>query len=163
MNLLRQLTLCLFLCIPLIAEDEKPNIILIYADDLGAGLLGTYGQKIIKTPHIDKLAAEGMKFTNAHGCMYCAPARASLLTGLHDSHKGAWNISRGGTIVKKDMGLLTQKQIDAQLKSHMPAKPGEIFLGQIFQKAGYKTAQFGKLDWGFTTTHKRLKRHGWDH
>ena len=141
------------------ASIENPNVILIYADDLGAGMLGCYGQKIIKTPHIDRLAAEGMRFTNAHGCMYCAPARASLLTGLHDAHKGAWSISRGGLIVRKP----DVKQADLNDSKHMPAKENEVFLAQLAQRAGYKTAQFGKLDWGFLTNHYRLTRHGWDH
>ena len=62
-----------------------------------------------------------------------------------------------------DKGQLTAEQLGQQLKSHIAAKPGEVFLAQVAQKAGYKTAQFGKLDWGFQTTHQRLKRHGWDH
>ncbi len=145
------------------SSSNKPNVILIYADDLGAGLLGCYGQKIIKTPNIDRLAKEGMQFGHSHGCMYCAPARASLLTGLHDSHRGAWNITRGGIVIQQDMGKISQEQVDKTLSRAVQAQPGELFLGQLAQKAGYKTAQFGKLDWGFTTTHERLKRHGWDH
>ena len=70
------------------ADNERPNVILIYADDLGIGLLGCYGQKIIETPHIDKLSEEGMRFTNHYGGVYCAPARWSLLTGMHDGRKG---------------------------------------------------------------------------
>lgn len=141
---------------------EPPNVILIYADDLGAGLLGCYGQKIIRTPNIDRLAAEGMRFTNAHGCMYCAPARASLLTGLHDSHPGAWTITKGGLLIQQDEGNMTEEQVAKQLSSAIQAKPDELFLAQVAQRAGYHTAQFGKLDWGFTTTPERLRRHGWD-
>lgn len=70
-----------------ITESEKPNIVLIYADDLGIGLLGHEGQKIITTPNIDKLAQDGIRFQRAHSNMLCAPARASLITGLHDCHK----------------------------------------------------------------------------
>lgn len=145
------------------AKPVQPNIIFIYADDLGAGLLGCYGQKIIKTPNIDRLSAQGMQFSNSHGCVYCAPARASLITGLHDAHKGAWNIIPGGGIIALDEGKVTEKDLQKSLKKAIPAKKGEIFLGQIFQQAGYKTAQFGKLEWGFLTSHERLKRHGWDH
>ena len=144
-------------------KERKPNIILIYADDLGEGLLGCYGQKIIKTPHIDSLAKEGMKFTNAYGGVYCAPARATLLTGLHEGRKGVWNISKGGGIIGIDSGKLTYEEVQKNLSKHIPAKEGEIFLAQLAQKAGYVTGQFGKLDWGFQTTHKRLTRHGWDH
>ena len=64
------------------AKTQKPNIILIYGDDLGRGMFSTYGQKHFTTPNIDRLAEEGIRFDNAYGCMYCAPARASLLTGM---------------------------------------------------------------------------------
>src|SRR5262245_45716991 len=66
---------------------RKPNIIFIMADDLGSGDLGCYGQKKIRTPSIDKLAAEGMKFTQYYaGSAVCAPSRCVLLTGLHSGH-----------------------------------------------------------------------------
>src|SRR5690606_39786436 len=69
------------------AEQQKPNIIFIMADDLGYAELGCYGQKKIKTPHIDKLAAEGMKFTQAYaGSMVCQPSRSVLMTGQHTGH-----------------------------------------------------------------------------
>ncbi len=66
---------------------EKPNLIYIIADDLGYGDLGCYGQRIIKTPHIDRLAAEGMRFTQHYaGSTVCAPSRCALMTGLHTGH-----------------------------------------------------------------------------
>src|SRR5258706_14520613 len=69
------------------APSTKPNIIFILADDLGYGDLGCYGQKIIQTPNIDRLATEGMKFTQFYaGNAVCAPARCTLLTGLHSGH-----------------------------------------------------------------------------
>jgi arylsulfatase A len=145
------------------ASSRQPNIILIYADDLGAGLLGCYGQTIIQTPNIDRLADEGMQFSNMYGSVYCAPARATLLTGLHQGRAGVWNISKAGQTIAMDKGQLTAEQLEQKLKSHIAAKHGEVFLAQVAQEAGYKTAQFGKLDWGFQTTHERLKRHGWDH
>src|ERR1044071_2452706 len=68
-------------------EKQKPNIIFILADDLGYGDLGCYGQTRIKTPNIDRLAAEGMRFTQCYaGSTVCAPSRASLMTGLHTGH-----------------------------------------------------------------------------
>lgn len=147
-----------------VVNSSKPNIILIYADDLGAGLLGFNGQKIIKTPHIDRLAAEGMRFTNAHGSAYCAPARARLITGLNCATEGAFRISQGGLVAKLDKEDITRKEFDEMLKKRsQPAREGEVFLAQIPKDAGYKTAQFGKLEFGFTTSHERLKRHGWEH
>jgi arylsulfatase A len=69
------------------ADALKPNIIFILADDLGRGDLGCYGQTKIKTPNIDRIAAEGMKFTNFYaGCTVCAPSRCTLLTGKHLGH-----------------------------------------------------------------------------
>src|SRR2546422_11023076 len=66
---------------------HKPNIIFILADDLGYGDLGCYGQMKIKTPNIDRLAAEGMRFTQCYaGSTVCAPSRCSLMTGMHTGH-----------------------------------------------------------------------------
>jgi len=65
----------------------RPNIIFILADDLGYGDPGCYGQKKIKTPNIDRLAAEGMRFTQCYaGSTVCAPSRCSLMTGMHTGH-----------------------------------------------------------------------------
>ncbi|SVB10334.1 uncharacterized protein METZ01_LOCUS163188, partial [marine metagenome] len=67
-----------------IAKERPPNVILILADDLGYGDLGCFGQKTLKTPRLDKMAAEGMKFTQFYaGCTVCAPSRSVLLTGRH--------------------------------------------------------------------------------
>ncbi|MDA8958695.1 sulfatase-like hydrolase/transferase, partial [bacterium] len=67
--------------------DRKPNIVFILADDLGYGELGCYGQKKIRTPNIDQLASQGIKFTHHYtGAPVCAPARCVLLTGLHLGH-----------------------------------------------------------------------------
>jgi len=66
---------------------RKPNIILIMADDLGYAALGCYGQKLIQTPYIDKMAEEGIRFTDFYaGNTVCVPSRVSLLTGLHPGH-----------------------------------------------------------------------------
>ena len=67
-----------------LAAPAKPNVIFILADDLGYGDLGCYGQKHIQTPNIDRLAAEGMRFTQAYsGATVCAPSRCALMTGKH--------------------------------------------------------------------------------
>src|SRR4030095_17014377 len=69
------------------AASPKPNIIFILADDLGYGELGCYGQKVIQTPNIDRLAAEGMRFTQFYaGSTVCAPLRSVLMTGQHLGH-----------------------------------------------------------------------------
>src|SRR5260221_185998 len=72
---------------PALAPIRKPNIIFILADDLGYGDLGCYGQTKIKTPSLDKLAAEGIRFTSFYaGSTVCAPSRCTLMTGLHTGH-----------------------------------------------------------------------------
>jgi arylsulfatase A-like enzyme len=70
------------------AGGRKPNIVFILADDLGYGDLGCYGQKRIATPNIDRLAAEGVRFTDCYaGSTVCAPSRCALLTGMHPGHE----------------------------------------------------------------------------
>lgn len=105
------------------AAAGKPNIIYIMADDLGIGDVGVYGQKILKTPRIDQLAAEGMRFTNHYsGSSLCAPTRSCLLTGTHTGH----------TRVRKN--------------GDIPLLPGDVTFGEILQQAGYVTGGIGK--WG---------------
>lgn len=145
-------------------RDSKPNVIIIYADDLGRGLLSSEGQKIIKTPHIDKLAKDGVRFENVYGSMLCAPARASLLTGYHDCHKDKWEISQGGAYINITKGKYTQQEIEEELNNNLkPIPEEEVYLAEVFQKSGYITGEIGKLEWGFSATDKQMKRDGWDY
>ena len=83
------LAITLLLGTPILAADKPraPSIVFILADDLGYGDLGCYGQKQIQTPNLDRMAAEGMRFTQFYaGCTVCAPSRCSLMTGLHTGH-----------------------------------------------------------------------------
>ncbi len=107
------------------AKDlHRPNIVFIMADDLGYAELGCYGQKKIKTPNIDRLAAEGVKFTQAYaGCTVCAPSRSVLMTGLHMGH----------TPVRANGGGI-------------PLLPEDVTVAEVLKKAGYATGCFGK--WG---------------
>ena len=76
--------IALTITFPVVAAAAKPNIIFILSDDLAQGDLGCYGQKLIQTPHLDRMAREGTRFTQAYcGTSVCAPSRASLMTGLH--------------------------------------------------------------------------------
>ena len=148
-------------------HNPHPNIILIYADDLGIGMLGCYGQKVVTTPHIDQLSAEGLRFTNYYGSTFCAPARYSLATGMHDGRINGWNHSRAGLIVQRDAGRISEEEFQkrfTELQANArPIQKQEVFLGQVARQAGYHTAQFGKLDSGFLTWNERVKRFGWDH
>ncbi|HWF18054.1 MAG TPA: arylsulfatase [Verrucomicrobiae bacterium] len=102
---------------------REPNIIFILADDLGYGDLGCYGQNEIKTPNIDKLAEEGMRFTSFYaGSTVCAPSRCALMTGKHNGHS---RIRGNGEI---------------------PLSPEDVTVAEVLKKAGYQTAAIGK--WG---------------
>ena len=110
-------------------RKDKPNIIFIMADDLGYGDLGCYGQKRIKTPHIDKMAAEGILFTDHYaGHTVCAPSRCVLMTGLHTGH------------------CLVRNNKETKPMGQMPLKPNTQTVARILQRAGYTTALVGK--WG---------------
>lgn len=109
-----------------------PSIVLIVADDLGYGDLGCYGQTTIKTPNLDRLAAEGMKFTQAYaGNTVCAPSRCSLMTGKHTGH--------------------SRIRSNAQV----PLEPDDVTIAEALRTAGYRTGAVGKwaLGWEGTTGH----------
>lgn len=149
------------------AQPSKPNIIMIFADDMGPGMLSCNGQKIVQTPHIDQFAAEGISFENYYGGVFCAPARWSLLTGQHDGRVGGFQHNRAGLLIKHDQGEMTDAEFEVQLAEMKaranPIAPSDVFLAEVAREAGYDTAQFGKLDRGFLTWHERVKRFGWDY
>ncbi len=107
---------------------EPPNIIFIMADDLGYGDLGCYGQKVIQTPRLDRMAAEGIQFRNMYaGCTVCAPSRSVLMTGQHMGHTHV----RGNA--GSDMAIQT-------------LRPEDVTVAEVLKQAGYKTGLYGK--WG---------------
>lgn len=113
----------------------KPNIIYIYADDLGYGEIGPYGQKLIKTPNLDKMANEGMKFTQHYtSSPVCAPARGMLMTGKHGGH----SYIRGNY----EMGGFTDETEGGQ----MPLPEGTFTIPKMLKSVGYTTGIIGK--WG---------------
>jgi arylsulfatase A-like enzyme len=120
-----------FFCIACWPEKQiqKPNIIYILADDLGYGDLSCYGQKKFKTPNIDRLAAEGIRFTQHYsGSTVCAPSRCALMTGLHTGHAQI----RGNREVMPE--------------GQAAMKAGTVTIPTILRKAGYISGMFGK--WG---------------
>ena len=118
-------------------EKRKPNIIYIYADDMGKGMLSAYGQRHFTTPHIDAMVTRGTSFDNAYGCMLSAPARASLLTGYHDCHPDKWMISKGGQFIPPtdNFSLIPalEKEID---DGDSRLGEGDYYLPPVFKKAG---------------------------
>ncbi len=150
--------------LPLLAQStDNPNVVLIYADDLGRGMLSYYGQNYISTPHIDKLFEEGTSFSHAYGCMFSAPSRASLLTGYHDCRNDKWNISGGGLFVGKGEESEVA-EIEKKLNENRVRLPeNDLTLPMVFKQAGYVTGQIGKIDWGFTATREQVRENGWDY
>ena len=119
---------------------ERPNVIYIILDDLGMYDTGCYGSKQIQTPNIDRLAAEGMKFTEAYsGCTVCAPARSTLLTGTHTGH----------TSVRANPGGVS-------------LQPGDFTIAQMLKKAGYVCGGFGKWGVADLDTPGVPEKHGFD-
>src|SRR5436189_885954 len=89
---------------PAAPRSVSPNIILVLADDLGYGDLGCYGQTKIKTPNIDRLAGEGIRFTSCYaGSTVCAPSRATLMTGLHTGHNVIRGNAKNASLGPKDI------------------------------------------------------------
>lgn len=143
---------------------KKPNIIYIYGDDLGRGLLSCYGQTHYRTPNIDRLAACGMMFHNCYGTALCAPARASLLCGIHDARQGRWSYNKGGQMLLVDDGKFRFEEICEIINNNsMHSREDGVYLSSLMKQGGYYTAEIGKLEWGFTTTPQEMADHGWDY
>lgn len=125
---------------------ERPNIIFILADDLARGDLGCYGQMKIRTPRLDRMAAEGTRFTQAYsGTSVCAPSRCSLMTGLHMGHSPI----RANQEVKPE--------------GQMPLPPGTVTVAQVLDTAGYATACAGKWGLGMFDSPGSPLKVGFDH
>ncbi len=137
---MRHLLLLLVIASAGCTQVQSPNVIYILADDLGYGELGSYGQMLIQTPHLDQLAANGMRFTQHYsGSPVCAPSRCTLLTGLHTGHcQVRDNYELGGFADSTEHGQL-------------PLEEGTYTLGHMMQEAGYTTAIVGK--WGLGGPH----------
>ena len=139
------LTICLFNCQEHQKENQKPNIIYFLADDLGYGEVGAYGQKIIQTPNIDKLASNGMLFTQHYsGAPVCAPARYMFLTGKHSGH--AFIRGNDEWVERGEVWDYEKASNDASLEGQRPIPNTTITLGHKLKEAGYKTSILGK--WG---------------
>ncbi len=125
--------------------SPPPNIIYILADDLGYGELGTYGQEKIETPHIDALAAGGMRFTQHYsGSPVCAPSRAVLLTGRHTGN--AYIRGNNEWTERGDVWNFEAMLADSSLEGQWPLPDSIQTLAELLQDNGYRTALVGK--WG---------------
>ena len=128
-------------------KDSKPNIIFILCDDMGYGDLGCYGQPFIRTPHIDAMASEGMRFTQAYaGSPVSAPSRASFMTGHHTGHcevrgnKEYW----GNSPI-----IMYGNNKEYSVVGQHPYDPDHVILPEIMKDNGYTTGMFGKWAGGY--------------
>ncbi|WP_051211041.1 sulfatase [Runella zeae] len=134
-----------------------PNILLIVADDMGYTDLGCYGNAYFETPHLDKLATEGVRFTNAYAtCPVCSPSRASFLTGRYPARIGLTNFIKG---------LKTDPQspvLPADYIDHLPLS--EHTIAEMLKESGYQTALIGKWHLGENTQPEKShpQRQGFD-
>ena len=137
--------------------SRPPNVILVNCDDLGYGDLGCYGSTAVRTPHIDALAAQGVRFTDFHACdSVCTPSRAGLLTGRYPKRMRLdFPLFSGATSLK--VKLLNQFGFAAgaagimDMDSEVGAEglnPFEIAIGDALQRRGYRTAMIGKWHLG---------------
>ncbi|NDW12662.1 arylsulfatase [Bacteroides sp. 214] len=125
--------------------ETSPNVIFILADDLGIGDISPYGQELIKTPNIQRMADEGMRFTQGYsGTSVSAPSRASLMTGQHTGH----------TYIRGNMRMDPEGQVA------MPA--GTFTVAQLFHEAGYATGGFGKWGLGYPGSESDPMKVGFD-
>jgi len=134
----------------------QPNIVLIFADDLGYGELGSYGQKIIRTPNLDQFAAGGLRFTNFYSSSaLCAPARCQMLTGLHSGHaqiRANFEMANG-----------PESFTDLNEKGQMPLAGDAVTIAKRLKEAGYTTACIGKWGMGMADTPGNPNQHGFDY
>ena len=121
-------------------KPSRPNVLLIQADDLGYGDLSAYGQARFATPSLDRLAREGIRFTQYYaGSTVCAPSRTTLMTGLHTGH--AWIRGNGD----------------------IPLRPEDVTIAEMLRGVGYRTAVIGKWGLGTPGTTGQPDRQGFDH
>ena len=130
---------------PAVAAPEKPNVVFILADDLGYAELGAYGQAKIRTPRIDRLAAEGMRFTrNYSGNAVCAPSRCVLMTGKHP----------GKAFIRNNQSVPPEGQY--------PIPEHEVTIAELLREQGYATGAFGKWGLGFPDSEGDPLHQGFD-
>lgn len=108
------------------AASRPPNVILVITDDQGYGDLGVHGNEVIRTPNLDRLAKQGVRFTDFHVDPTCSPTRSALLTGRYSTRTGVWHTIMGRSLMA----------------------PGERTIAEVFAEAGYRTGMFGKWHLG---------------
>ena len=153
---------CFFFCflcylmVPAVAVSaaSKPNIIFFLVDDMGWMDCGAYGSQYYKTPSIDKLATQGMRFTDAYAMPLCSPTRASIMIGQHTARHGItapWGHQQPQKAFLPETAPANQPMILPESGSYLD--PSYITLANVLQDAGYRTAHIGKWHLGLTQPH----------
>jgi len=119
-----------------VAAAERPNVVLVMTDDQGYGDLGCHGNKIIKTPTLDRLYQQSIRLTNFHVDPTCSPTRSALMTGRYSCRTGVWHTIMGRSILRRD----------------------EVTVADLFKGAGYRTAIFGKWHLGDNYPYRAMDR-----
>jgi len=128
--------LCLARSVAQKRPSSRPNVVFILADDLGWSQIGCYGSDFYQTPHIDRLAAQGMRFTDAYAaCPVCSPTRASIMTGKYPARLHLTDFIAGGKFPY-------ERLCQPDWQKFLPLE--EMTLGELFRSRGYATASFGK-------------------
>ncbi|MBE7539223.1 MAG: arylsulfatase [Opitutaceae bacterium] len=136
---------CLLLAAAAALSARQPNVIFILADDLGYGDIGPFGQKLIKTPSLDRMAAEGARYTQSYtGATVCAPSRCSLMTGFHNGHAAI----RGNREIKPE--------------GQQPMPADTFTVAHLFKQAGYATGATGKWGLGYPGSTSTPDKMGFD-
>jgi len=157
------------------AAAPRPNIVVILADDLGYGDVGAFGGTVIETPHMDQIAREGLRFTNAYSSApICSPSRAGLLTGRYPVRSGIMQAMQAAgdsferrASMQAGMAMSNFGSIDMRgghnMVNGLPLD--ELTVAELLQQAGYRTAAFGKWHLGDFTQWQQYHpfEHGFDH
>ena len=141
--------------------QQRPNIIYIFADDLGYGDLGCYGQQKIETPNIDALAHEGMLFTQHYVMPVCAPSRYSLMTGLNSGHAYIRGNDEWGE--RGNVWNFEAMEANPALEGQLPIPDSTITVAKVLKANGYKTALVGKWGLGAPMTAGIPNNQGFDY
>lgn len=134
---------CLSIPLEMYSISDQPNVVFILADDLGYGSIGCYGNDIVKTPNIDKLAQSGVMLTDYHTCPFSTPSRASFITGRY-AHRAAW-------VDDSELSPVYVEQRKKNMKQRWAwgISKNEVTFAKLLKDAGYRTALIGKWHLGY--------------